>query len=107
MGAGMDGYEVLAGELAAHTGKLDALSDRLRTAVDAAGQVTMNDSAYGVVCGPFALMLQPFEELGVRTLRQGVEVIADTARKARDAAASCSGTDTAEAAQYRGTAGAR
>jgi Excreted virulence factor EspC, type VII ESX diderm len=101
----MDGYEVLTGELEAHAGKVDSLSERLGTAADAANQVTMNDSAYGVVCQPFAMLLQPFEELGVRTLRQGVEAMADTARKVRDTATSYTGTDTAEAAGYRGIEG--
>ena len=36
----MDGYEVLTGELDAHAGRVDGLTDRLRTAVDAAQQVT-------------------------------------------------------------------
>ncbi|HEV2782192.1 MAG TPA: type VII secretion target [Actinophytocola sp.] len=100
----MDGYEVLTGELDAHAGKVDSYTERLRTAADAARQVTMNDSAYGVVCQPFAMLLQPFEELGVRTLRQGVDALADTARKVRDTARSYTTTDTAEAGQYRGIA---
>jgi Excreted virulence factor EspC, type VII ESX diderm len=102
----MDGYEVLTGELETHAGKIDAFSDRLRTAGDAARQVTMNDSAYGVVCQPFALMLQPFEELGVRTLQQSVAAMVDTARKVRDTATSYTGSDTAEAARLRGIEGA-
>ena len=101
----MDGYEVLTGELDAHAGKVDGFTDRLRTAADAARQVTMNDSAYGVVCQPFAAMLQPFEELGVRTVQQGVDALVETARKVRDTTRSYTSTDTGEAAQYRGVAG--
>lgn len=101
----MDGYEVLTGELEAHAGRVDALGDRLRTAVDAARQVTMNDSAYGVVCQPFAQLLQPFEELGVRTLGQGADAIADTAGKVRETARTYTTTDTTEAAQYQGIEG--
>jgi hypothetical protein len=97
----MDGYEVLTGELDAHAGKVDSFTDRLRTAGDAASQVTMNDSAYGVLCQPFAAMLQPFEELGVRALRQAGDAMAETARKVRDTSASYSGTDTQEASRYR------
>ena len=100
----MDGYQVLAGELDAHAGRVDALTDRLRTAVDAANQVTMNNSAYGVVCQPFAMMLQPFEELGVRTLREGADALVETARKLRETTAGYTGTDTAQAAQYRDVA---
>jgi uncharacterized protein YukE len=102
----MDGFEVLTGELDAHAGRVDGFTERLRGAVDAARQVTMNDSAYGVVCQPFALMLQPFEELGVRTLQQGADALADTSRKVRDTSQSYTSTDTSEATQYRGLEGA-
>lgn len=102
----MDGYEVLTDELAAHASKIDGLTSRLRTAVDAANTVTMDNSAYGVVCQPFALMLQPFEELGVRTLREGAEALTDTAGKVRDTARSYEQTDTAEARTYKGVEGA-
>jgi uncharacterized protein YukE len=95
-----DGYEVLAGELETHASKVDGYSERMRTAVDAARQVTMNNEAYGVICQPFAMLLQPFEELGVRALEQAAETIADTARKVRDSATSYTGTDAAEAAGY-------
>ncbi|HET9144406.1 type VII secretion target [Actinophytocola sp.] len=101
----MDGYEVLTSELDAHAGRVDGLTDRLRTAVDAAQQVTMNNDAYGVVCQPFAQMLQPFEELGVRTLQQGVDALSDTARKVRDTALSYTSTETTGAATYRSLEG--
>lgn len=101
----MDGYQVLTGELDAHAGTLDTLTDRLRTSVDAARQVTMNDSAYGVICQPFAQLLQPFEELGVRTLSQGVDALTDTARKIRDTSAGYATADTTEAGRYQGMQG--
>lgn len=101
----MDGYEVLTDELALHAGKVEALTDRLRTAVDAVNTVTMDNSAYGVVCQPFALLLQPFEQMGVRTLQQAVETVTDTAKKVRDTASSYETTDTTEAASYRGVEG--
>lgn len=98
----MGDYEVLTGELLSHAGKVGALTDRLRTAVDAANTVTMDDSAYGVVCQPFAALLQPFEELGVRTLQQAADTVADTATKVRDTATSYDTSDTSEAASFRG-----
>jgi uncharacterized protein YukE len=91
-----DQYEVLTGELTAHAGKVDGLTDRMRTAVDAANTVTMNNDAYGVVCQPFALLLQPFEELGVRTLRQAADALTDSAKKVRDTATSYTTTDNAQ-----------
>lgn len=96
----MDGFEVLGGELSSHAGKVDGLTDRLRTAVDAANTVTMDNSAYGVVCQPFALLLQPFEELGVRTLRESAEALADTARKVRDTVRDYDTTEAGEAARH-------
>lgn len=102
----MSGYEVLSGELLAHAGKVEALTDRLQGAVDAANTVTMNNSAYGVVCQPFAAMLQPFEEMGVRTLRQAAETLADTAGKVRDTVKAYEAEETARAAVYKGIEGA-
>jgi hypothetical protein len=102
----MDGYEVLTDELLSHAGKVEALTDRLRTAVDAANTVTMDNSAYGVVCQPFALLLQPFEELGVRTLRQAEQTVTDSANKVRDAAKRYESSDSAHAAsiaKFEGT----
>ncbi|TDV48707.1 type VII secretion target [Actinophytocola oryzae] len=102
----MDGYEVLPDELATHAGRVDGLTDRLRTAVDAARAVTMDNSAYGVVCQPFALLLQPFEELGVRALGDAADALSDTAGKVRDTATSYDQTDSAEARTYTGIEGA-
>lgn len=96
-----DEFEVLTDELAAHVGRVDALTDRLRTAVDAANTVTMNNDAYGVVCQPFALLLQPFEELGVRTLRQAADAFVDTAKKVLDTAQGYVSTDSAQEAAFR------
>lgn len=102
----MSGYEVLSGELFSHAGKVEALAGRLRTAADAANTVTMDNSAYGVVCQPFAMMLQPFEELGVRTLRQAADAVADTAGKVRDTAEYYDSTDSATAGSLKGIEGA-
>ncbi|WP_370944390.1 type VII secretion target [Amycolatopsis sp. cg5] len=79
------GYRVLGDELGGHAGKVDGLADRMKTAVEAAQQVTMDNSAYGVICQPFALMLDPFEQMGVRALQTASESINGTAAKVRDA----------------------
>ena len=97
-----DKYEVLTDELTAHAGKLHALTERLRTAADAANQATMNDDAYGVICQPFAMMLQPFEQMGLNAVRQGVGTLSDTADKVRKATTHYDTTETAEAAKFRG-----
>ena len=80
------GFEVLGDELGTHAGKVDGFADRMRTAVDAARQVTMDNSAYGVICQLFAMMLDPFEQMGVRALQTASDSIDGTAGKVRDAA---------------------
>jgi hypothetical protein len=98
------GYDVLVDELDAHARKVDGFAERLRAAADAARQVTMNDDAYGVICQPFAAMLQPFEELGVNALTKGVEAIADTAQRMRETAKSYGEQESSEAARFGGLA---
>lgn len=79
------GYEVLTDELGTHAGKIDGLAQRLQTAVDAARQVTMDNSAYGVICQPFALLLDPFEQMGVSALENAHESVSGSAQQAREA----------------------
>ena len=97
-----DGYDVLTGELTTHVGKVDGFVDRLRTAVAAANQVTMNNEAFGVICQPFALLLQPFEELGVRALSDAADALTDTGKKVRDTVTTYSHPETAHATTFRG-----
>jgi hypothetical protein len=96
------GYDVLVDELDAHARKVDGFAERLRAAADAARQVTMNNDAYGVICQPFAAMLQPFEEMGVNALSKGVEAIADTAERMRKTSESYGEQEGSEAARFGG-----
>ena len=80
------GYEVLTDELDTHAGKVDVLADRLKTAVAAAQQVSMDNGAYGVICQPFALLLEPFERLGIQALHNAEDSVTGTAGKVRAAA---------------------
>jgi hypothetical protein len=95
-----DGYDVLTSELQTHATRVDALADRLRTAADAANQVTMNDSAYGVICQPFAMLLQPFEEMGVNALNQAVTTVQESAGSVRDTARTYDTTEGTEATRF-------
>jgi Excreted virulence factor EspC, type VII ESX diderm len=94
------GYEVLTGELQAHAARVDGLVDRLRAAVDAASQVTMNDSAYGVICQPFAMLLQPFEQMGVNALNQAATTVRESAAGVRDTARVYDTTEGTEATRF-------
>ncbi|WP_410628366.1 hypothetical protein [Amycolatopsis sp. cmx-8-4] len=55
------GFKVLSEKLGSDESKVRSFAERMTTAVDAARAVTMDDSAYGVICRPFATMLDPFE----------------------------------------------
>ncbi|MBB5958099.1 hypothetical protein FHS29_004707 [Saccharothrix tamanrassetensis] len=96
------GYRVLVDELEGHAGKVDALAGRLRAAVDAARQVTMSDGAYGVICRPFAMLLQPFEQMGVDALAKGVETIGHVAEEVRATAGDYGAREQAGAAAFDG-----
>lgn len=96
------GFEVLTGELDAHAKKIDGYARQLQAAVDAARQVTMNNDAYGVICQPFAMLLQPFEEMGVNALAKGVESVDDTARGVRDTVKTYNEQEASESARMGG-----
>ncbi|OXM63264.1 MULTISPECIES: type VII secretion target [Amycolatopsis] len=88
-----NGYEVLTDELGTHAGKVDGLAQRLQTAVDAARQVSMDNSAFGVICQPFAMMLDPFEQMGIRALETAKESVTGTAGNVRTAVTKYEGQD--------------
>jgi hypothetical protein len=68
----------------------------------------MDNSAYGVICQPFAMMLDPFEQMGVRALQAASDSINGTAGKVRDAASAYQAQEdaTADAIKKAGPAGA-
>lgn len=98
-----DGYGVLTGELDAMAGRVDGVGDRLRAAGEAARAVTMNDSAYGVVCQPFAALLQPFEEMGVDALTAALDTVSEASAKIRQTARDYDANEIGEAARFDGT----
>ncbi|WP_116045712.1 type VII secretion target [Amycolatopsis palatopharyngis] len=106
MGSGGQGFEVLHEELETHAGKVDGFADRMDTAVSAAQQVAMDNSAYGVICQPFAMLLEPFEQMGVRALQTAAESVSATAGKVRDASATYSAHEDDTAAVIKKTGGA-
>ncbi|QIZ34184.1 type VII secretion target [Saccharopolyspora sp. ASAGF58] len=63
-----DAFGVSPEELRSHASKLDALSDQLQTALDAANQVTMGSEAYGVICSFFVPIVQAVSQPGVDAL---------------------------------------
>lgn len=76
-------YEVVSEDLRAHASHLDALTDRLDTALSAAQEVSMSDEAYGLLCSFLPPIVNPMEEEGMDALkaaREGVEVTAENIR---------------------------
>ncbi|KOX19207.1 hypothetical protein ADK67_34240 [Saccharothrix sp. NRRL B-16348] len=98
----MTGYEAVTGEISALAGRVEGLADRLRTAADAARTVAMNDSAYGVVCQPFAMLLQPFEDMGVDALSKAAETVSDNAAKLRETSRDYDAQEAGESARFDG-----
>ncbi|ONI91312.1 hypothetical protein ALI22I_09655 [Saccharothrix sp. ALI-22-I] len=96
------GYEALTGEIGALAGRVEGLADRLRAAADAARTVAMNDSAYGVVCQPFAMLLQPFEDMGVDALAKAAETVSDNAAKLRETSRAYDEQESGESARFDG-----
>ncbi|PXY29013.1 ESX-1 secretion-associated protein [Prauserella sp. PE36] len=80
-------FEVVPEDLVAHASHLDGITDRLRVAVSAAQTVSMDDSAYGLLCSFLPPVVNPMEEKGLEALDaavEGVTVTADNVRKAAD-----------------------
>lgn len=84
---GQGGFEV-GSDLEAHASQLDGLTDQLNQAVDAARQVSMPTDAYGILCQPFRVLLDPVEQYGINALQDAVtamESVADKVRKTAQA----------------------
>jgi hypothetical protein len=80
------GFGVTADALDAHAKALDGLQGRLQTAVDAAKSVSMPTDAYGIICQPFRMMLDPVEQWGLDALSGAVQSMEATATGIRETA---------------------
>ncbi|GAB3694968.1 type VII secretion target [Saccharopolyspora tripterygii] len=93
-----DQMNVVTENLRAHSSAVDGVADQMTQAADAAQQVTMNDDAYGILCQPFAMLLQPFEENGVDALKKAVESLEKIAEDVRATAEEYQAVDDAQSA---------
>ncbi len=80
----MAGFEIVADALEAHSKQLDELGARLQGAVDAAKTVSMPTDAYGVICQPFRMMLDPVEQWGLDALQGAVEAMGAAGKAVKD-----------------------
>lgn len=78
-----DEMNVVIESLRTHASKVDGVADRLDTAVAASQQVSLDNDAYGILCRPFAWMLDPVEEMGVEALRNAVKSMQQVADDVR------------------------
>ena len=99
-----NGYGVLTGELGGHASRLDALHDRLDQAVQAANQVHLGDSAYGVICQFFVPVVHMVSGPGVEAIRQATESMSDSAQGIRDNTASYDNVEQANTQPFAGGA---
>ncbi|MER7077720.1 Excreted virulence factor EspC, type VII ESX diderm [Saccharopolyspora kobensis] len=81
-----DEMNVVIENLRSHASKVDGVVDQLNVAVDASQQVSLNNDAYGILCRPFAWMIDPVEQYGIETLQKSVEAMQEVADNVRGAA---------------------
>lgn len=80
------GFNVTSDVLEAHAKALEGLHGRLQGAVDAANTVSMPTDAYGIICQPFRMLLDPVESWGMNALKGVAEAMDATAKKVTETA---------------------
>lgn len=80
------GFNVTSDVLEAHAKALEGLHGRLQGAVDAANTVSMPTDAYGIICQPFRMLLDPVESWGMDALKGVAEAMDATAKKVTETA---------------------
>ncbi|NKQ51275.1 ESX-1 secretion-associated protein [Amycolatopsis sp. K13G38] len=95
-------FEVVPDELRAHGSHLDGLVDRLHTAVDAAKTVTLDDEAYGLLCGFLPPIVNATtQDDATDTLNAAVEGVSTIADNVRTAATSYDDQDQTNAQPFQ------
>ncbi|MDX8035622.1 type VII secretion target [Lentzea sp. BCCO 10_0856] len=80
------GFNVTSDVLEAHAKALEGLHGRLQGAMDAANTVSMPTDAYGIICQPFRMLLDPVEQWGMNALKGVAEAMDSTAKKVTETA---------------------
>ena len=93
---------VVIEDLRAHASKVDGVAEALAAAVDASRAVTMDNDAYGILCRPFAWMVDQAEQHGIDTLQHAAEAIRGTASDVRAAAEEYQATDDGNSRNFDG-----
>ncbi|HEX7306548.1 type VII secretion target [Lentzea sp.] len=80
------GFNVTSDVLEAHAKALEGLHGRLQGAVDAANTVSMPTDAYGIICQPFRMLLDPVEQWGMNALKGVADAMDATSKKVTETA---------------------
>ena len=80
------GFNVTSDVLEAHAKALEGLHGRLQGAVDAANTVSMPTDAYGIICQPFRMLLDPVENWGLQAIKGAAEAMDATAKRVTETA---------------------
>jgi hypothetical protein len=91
----------ISGELSSHGGQLDGVRDQLLLALDAAQQVSMPTDAYGVLCQPFRMMLDPVEQFGIDAINKAITAMDSMAQGVRETAQMYDTQDQSAAQSFR------
>ncbi|MDI2029064.1 ESX-1 secretion-associated protein [Saccharopolyspora sp. TS4A08] len=97
-----DEMSVVIENLRTHASKVDGVVDQLSTAVDASQQVSLDNSAYGVLCQPFAQMIDIAEQQGVDAVREAVKSMQQIADDVRTTAEDYQEIDDRNSEMIRG-----
>jgi hypothetical protein len=95
-----DGFSVGI-DLSAHSQQLKGVMDALSQAVDAARTVSMPTDAYGILCQPFRMMLDPVEQWGLDALQEAVDATDTAADQVQAVARTYQETEQESSAQFR------
>lgn len=93
---------VVIENLRVHTSKIDGAAAQLTEAADASQQVTMSNDAYGVLCQPFAKLIDMLEQKSVDTLNQAVQALTETGDLVRSTVQGYQNTDDENAERFGG-----
>src|SRR5689334_7696559 len=80
------GFNVTSDVLEAHAKALEGLHGRLQGAVDAANTVSIPTDAYGIICQPFRMLLDPVENWGLQAIKGAAEAMDATAKRVTETA---------------------
>ena len=95
-----DGFQ-LGVDLGAHSQQLKGVMDALSQAADAARTVSMPTDAYGILCQPFRMMLDPVEKWGLDALQKAVDATEAASDQVQAVAKTYQETEQESSAQFR------